>query len=243
MSLTETTDGYEVNTVSIPREITPQPAHAAIDAGMALTLHLCRLSDHKDLLPLRMEVTRPQPACAEQYHQYFGANILFNSERNLLLFDRHTIEKQLPTANIDLALSCDKIIKDYLINMDKHDVVMQVKTKLIDNLPSGAITEKDIADLLHMSLRSLQRKLEEKGYTYKKLMEDTRRELAEQQATADARETEVVAQEKALKQSAEAFRAQMADRQRRLKDQADALASEQVEHQRCMEAVLRISFI
>ena len=180
MSLTETTDGYEVNTVSIPREITPQPAHAAIDAGMALTLHLCRLSDHKDLLPLRMEVTRPQPACAEQYHQYFGANILFNSERNLLLFDRHTIEKQLPTANIDLALSCDKIIKDYLINMDKHDVVMQVKTKLIDNLPSGAITEKDIADLLHMSLRSLQRKLEEKGYTYKKLMEDTRRELAEQ---------------------------------------------------------------
>jgi AraC-like DNA-binding protein len=58
--------------------------------------------------------------------------------------------------------------------------VMQVKTKLVDHLPSGAITEKDIADLLNMSLRSLQRKLEEKGYTYKQLLEETRRELAEQ---------------------------------------------------------------
>ena len=180
MTLTETSDGYEVATFTVPREFNPQPAYAALDAGMALTLHLCRLSDRKELMPLRMETIRPYPACAETFQQYFGSNILFNSTRNILVFDKHTIEKQLPTANIDLALSCDKIVKDYLAKMDKSDIVMQVKSKLTDSLSSGAISEKQIAESLHLSLRSLQRKLEEKGYHFKQLLEETRRELAEQ---------------------------------------------------------------
>ena len=165
MSLTETSEGYEVNTFAVPRALNPQPAYAALDAAMALILHLCRMSDRKELLPIRMEITRPRPACAEQYHGYFGNNILFDSERNLLLIDKHTIEKQLPTANIDVALSCDKIIRDYLSRMDKNDIVMRIKSKLTDTLSSGASTEKQIAESLNLSLRSLQRKLEEKGMT------------------------------------------------------------------------------
>ena len=48
------------------------------------------------------------------------------------------------------------------------------------DISSGGITEKQIAECLNLSLRSLQRKLEDKGYNYKNLLEETRRELAEQ---------------------------------------------------------------
>jgi len=180
MSLGETTEGYELMTFSVPNEFSPQPALYSIDAGMALILHLCRISAGKDLMPLRMQVKRPLPDCAERYYNYFGPNILFNSEQNIFIFDKHNIEKQLPTANIELALSCDKIIKGYLAKMDKSDIVMQVKTKLTDTLTSGSVSEKHIAESLNMSLRSLQRRLEEKGYNYKQILEETRRELAEQ---------------------------------------------------------------
>lgn len=180
MSLNESTEGYELMAFSVPKEFNPQPALNAIDAGMALLLHLCRISAGKDLMPLRMEVKRPLPDCAERYYDFFGPNILFNSQQNIYIFDKHSIEKQLPTANIDLALSCDKIIKDYLAKMDKSDIVMQVKAKLTDSLSSGSVSEKHISESLNMSLRSLQRKLEEKGYNYKQLLEETRRELAEQ---------------------------------------------------------------
>ena len=36
-----------------------------------------------------------------------------------------------------------------------------------------------MADALHMSVRSLQRKLQQQGTSYKKLLEQTRRELAQ----------------------------------------------------------------
>ena len=56
---------------------------------------------------------------------------------------------------------------------------MRVKAKLIDRLPSGTVTEEEIAGNLHMSLRTLQRRLGEQDTTYKRVLEDTRRELAE----------------------------------------------------------------
>lgn len=180
MTLTETSEGYEICPATVLNNSKVQPAISAIDAGMALTLHLCRMSTHKDLMPLRMDIKRPKPDCLENYFKHFGPNVRFNSERNMLLLDKHTIEKRLPTANIDLALSCDKIAKDYLAKMDKSDIVMQVKSKLTDHLPSGNTTEQEIADVLNLSLRTLQRKLEEKGYSYKTLLEETRKELAMQ---------------------------------------------------------------
>ncbi len=180
LNMTETTEGYAIVAFTVPADCTIQPANAGIDAGMALILHLCRISVHKDLMPIRLEVTRQPPDCLEKYYNYFGPNILFDSKQNMLLFDKHTIEKRLPTANIDLALSCDKIIKEYLAKMDKSDIVMQVKARLTDHLSAGTITEQQIADMLNLSLRTLQRKLEEKGYTYKTLLEETRKELATQ---------------------------------------------------------------
>jgi AraC-like DNA-binding protein len=55
---------------------------------------------------------------------------------------------------------------------------MQVKSKIVDLLSSGMVTEQDMANALHLSLRSLQRKLHEEGTSYKKILEETRRDLA-----------------------------------------------------------------
>ena len=57
---------------------------------------------------------------------------------------------------------------------------IQVKTKLIQELPSGHICEENIAEDLYMSQRSLQRRLREEGTTYKELLNETRRDLAAQ---------------------------------------------------------------
>jgi AraC-like DNA-binding protein len=63
---------------------------------------------------------------------------------------------------------------------------MQVKTKLIQELPSGNISEEIIAEDLYMSQRSLQRRLREEGTTYKELLNETRRDLAAQYIKASS---------------------------------------------------------
>jgi AraC-like DNA-binding protein len=57
---------------------------------------------------------------------------------------------------------------------------MQVKAKLTEMLPSGRVGARQVAEALHVSVRSLQRKLADKGTSFAQLLEDTRRELARQ---------------------------------------------------------------
>ena len=49
---------------------------------------------------------------------------------------------------------------------------------LLEQLSSGELSEEQMAQRLHMSRRTLQRKLAEAETTYQKLLDDTRRDLA-----------------------------------------------------------------
>jgi len=180
VSLVETTDGYVFRLEPVVQHVKNQHSYSATDAGMATILYMCRLSCHHDLAPLRLELARPAPACSRRFSEFFKTNILYNSKYNQFLFDKYHLEKILPTSNAELARSNEKIVRDYLAKMDRSDVVMQVKTKLTGNLTSGNVTESQMAELLHMSPRSLQRKLEEKNQRYRNLLDETRQELAVQ---------------------------------------------------------------
>jgi AraC-like DNA-binding protein len=57
-------------------------------------------------------------------------------------------------------------------------VATRCQASLLEQLSSGELSEEQMAQRLHMSRRTLQRKLAEAQTTYQKLLEDTRRDLA-----------------------------------------------------------------
>ena len=71
-------------------------------------------------------------------------------------------------------------IVEYLRRHQSANVSMVVRSKLTEQLPSGRATQGSIASAVHMSTRSLQRRLREEGTSYRELLEETRRELATQ---------------------------------------------------------------
>ena len=90
------------------------------------------------------------------------------------------VNEPLATANPELARVNDQIVTDYLAKLDRNDVTMRVKSKLIERLPSGQVSEEGIASSINVSQRSLQRKLKEQGMSFTQLLENTRRELSMQ---------------------------------------------------------------
>ena len=54
----------------------------------------------------------------------------------------------------------------------------RVRQALVEGLPGGQVTADQIARSLAMSKRSLQRRLEQEGLSFKEILEDTRRALA-----------------------------------------------------------------
>jgi len=155
-------------------------AYEAFDAGFAAIIELCRTSSGKNFKPLELSMIRPEPACMQEFTALFQCPVKYSQSQNIFTFRRTELEASLPTSNAELALTNDKVVADYLAALDRSDVVMQVKTKLIEKLSYGDVTEDYIATAVNMSRRSLQRKLKEKGVSYKGLLDGTRSDLAKE---------------------------------------------------------------
>ncbi len=173
-------DEEEVRLV-IPMPTSPfPPAMEAIDGAIAVFIKMCRTSYGDEFNPLEIFLIRDEPGCAEEFNNFFRSPISYSSLENVICFSRKDLEKSLPTANAELALVNDKVVTSYLANLDKSDIKAQVEAKIIEELPSGKITEEWMASRLNKSLRSLQRKLAENGTSYKTLLDSTRQQLAKQ---------------------------------------------------------------
>ena len=149
-----------------------------LDASFAVLIGLCRTCHGEKFNPLRVTMRRPEPPDPAPFAAFFRAPIQYSGNEDSVCFDKKTALAAMPTANAEVARANEKIVQDYLARFDRSSVAMQVRARLTEQLPSGNATQDSVADALHMSLRSLQRRLRNEGTSYKDLLEETRRELA-----------------------------------------------------------------
>lgn len=153
---------------------------ASLDAALGLFLQLCRITRDESYCPVRVEMQRPAPASTKPFDEFFGCEIHYCCPENVLYFDLAELSDPLPMANPELARASDQVIIDYLKRYDHADIVSRVRARIIDWLPQGTPSQDTIAKALHMSARTLQRKLSASGEKFSDLLETTRSELAQQ---------------------------------------------------------------
>jgi len=153
-------------------------APQAMDAFAFLLLRLCRGLLQRAFSPLSVSLQRERPLNHAAFERAFRAPIKFEAAENTLSFSREDFERALDGANPELARHNDEIVLRYLARHDRDDLVARVRAVLTDLLPSGVPGEAAVAAALHLSSRSLQRRLAEEGSSYTQLLQQTRRELA-----------------------------------------------------------------
>ena len=153
-------------------------APAFQDAGMSGFLRMCRLTAGDEIDPVHVSLKHPRPECARKLQAYFRAPITYNADNNILSFSRQLVDTPLTHANPGLARINDQAVIDYLARFDRDSLTMQVRSKIIERLHDGTPNQGTIAESLNVSLRSLQRKLNNEDTNFKTLLESTRRELA-----------------------------------------------------------------
>ena len=72
----------------------------------------------------------------------------------------------------------DQAVTDYLARYDLADFATQVRRLLIETLPESGPDQAVIARELNVSKRQLQRELQTRGYSFKQLADEVRRDLA-----------------------------------------------------------------
>lgn len=176
-----------VDLVLVEREDWSGWVDAAADFGMAIILRMCRLTVGEPIVVVRTRLARPALASVEPFEALFGPAIEFAAGENRLCFERALADRHLVTANPELARLNDRSVVDYLARFDRADLAMRVRSCIIEQLPSGTPDQHTVAAALNLSRRSLQRKLQAEGTTFRSLLEETRRDLAVHYVTATRR--------------------------------------------------------
>lgn len=147
---------------------------------IAIVMHMCRFNFGDELVAVEIQLARTQPEDAGYIHDFFRCPVIFDAAVDSITISAADADVELPSANKQIALMHDEMLTKYLIEIKKGDIVGQVKNIILQNLPDGQVTEQMVANRLNLSERSMQRRLQEHGTTFRFLFDDVRAMLAKQ---------------------------------------------------------------
>lgn len=148
------------------------------DIAMSIMVDMCRMNAGAALRPVAVSLRQRAPAQADAYRSFYGCPVRFGAEEDAFVLAARDADRPLPSSNRQLAAIFDRLLAEELGRLDQGDVLARCRASVLEQLPSGEMTEGEMAKRLHMSRRTLQRKLAEAETTYLKLVDDTRRDLA-----------------------------------------------------------------
>lgn len=148
------------------------------DYVLSLILGMCRVNYGDTLHLVVVNLRRPKPDDTKPYRDFFECEIRFGANEDSLVLSSRSVDMPLPSGNHDLAVTFDAILAGQMAALGEGDIATRCKQYLLNQLTSGEPSEQALADAVGMSLRTLQRKLGDLGTTYKRLLDETRYDLA-----------------------------------------------------------------
>jgi AraC-like DNA-binding protein len=150
------------------------------DAALAQLTGMCRSVVGDKFRLQAVHFKHSEPRDIKPYFEYFGCPLSFAQPNNQLLIPLSLVDETLAGANAELARVNDQVVTRRLAKMDQSDIVTRVQVVLTDQLPVGGVSDESVAEALHMSVRTMHRKLTEVNQNFRGLLVELRRNLAEQ---------------------------------------------------------------
>jgi len=150
------------------------------DLVITILMHMCRFNSGEELIATEIKLAHPEPACSDIITDYFRTDVQFDTEQTSLTIARADADLVLPSGNKQIALMHDEMLMRYLVEIKKGDIVQQVQSIILENLPDGQVTDQLVASELNLSERSMQRRLKEHQTTFRFLLDGVREMVAKQ---------------------------------------------------------------
>ncbi len=156
------------------------PRHPA-EFLVTLWVRFGRLITDSNWTPRLICFAHNAPPDVTEYQRVFQTSIQFLSGRTAMHVPNHILDA--PNANADLGLI--GMLDDYADRLLKQRPTPTAATlsecvrfQLLETLTGGIPTAEEIAQLLHMSVRTFHRNLQQEGVTFSELLNQLRQEQA-----------------------------------------------------------------
>lgn len=151
-----------------------------VECGIAIVVSVAREITGSDLQPLQVDLPAPRPDLLADYRAAFRCPVLFDRSVGSVTFSRQQIE--LPTIASDATLAgyLGELAAITVRPLEERDASMiaAVRHVLWSLLPAGRADLWRTAAEMDISARTLQRRLGEEGSSFSRVLDDLRRDLA-----------------------------------------------------------------
>jgi AraC-like DNA-binding protein len=151
---------------------------AGRDYGVGLVVRMCRLTVGEFLAPVFIRLDRPRPQQPDTWEYLLSSRVEFDAGSTCISWSRSDIMEPLVTGDPALARVNDEQTQTYLDSFLAQSTSREVVNKIVEKLPDGPPNQQQIAEAMHVSNRTLQRKLKDEGTSFMDLLQDTRLQLA-----------------------------------------------------------------
>ncbi|MCF6299296.1 MAG: AraC family transcriptional regulator [Thiomicrorhabdus sp.] len=145
----------------------------------AIIIMLLRQMTRKKISPVRVQLSRPQPAHSNDLETHFQCPIEFNYPVNGMLFSNESLPLPVPHADPQFLITIERHA-EYLLGQQTHADSWEGKVKqaLIKSVNQGNMNIRNIAGQLFVSTRTLQKKLNKEDINFQQILDATRKEIA-----------------------------------------------------------------
>lgn len=173
-------DEGDTGNIYLLREATRRGIEISNESSLVAALTVINKITGADIRPLKATFIHKKPKDLTPYEEFFGCPVHFGQDHNKLVFRSDDLDTR--------SIKADKSINRFMIERlkekaDGEEVVIDKLIKdtselIIDALPSGIPFAADIGRHLGMSTRTLNRRLSEKGTTYRQLVHDIQKDIS-----------------------------------------------------------------
>ncbi len=145
------------------------------------TLALSRmLTGRADIAPLRVQFQHARPALADRYDAFFGVPVEYDAAETAIVLPAWSASLPVVRNDPSLFAYLSRHAESLLARLPPGEETLadRIHKLVTETLRSGTVTMEGVAKRLAMSDRTLQRRLQEEGTTFARVVDDTRRALA-----------------------------------------------------------------
>jgi AraC-like DNA-binding protein len=156
-----------------------EPPRQSNERRMTIIVNTLRMMVGSQWAPLEVQFSHEAPEHTSEHHRIFRAPVLFGCETNALVIERNFAEREVPAADRQLYLIIRQYLDQVLSEIPQEDSLFAAIRKAIaEAMRDGSPELARVAKKLAIGPRTLQRRLREYGFDFKKLVEDTRQRFA-----------------------------------------------------------------
>lgn len=156
-----------------------QPYRQMAEYNLAGLVTFSRWISGRRSNPLRIDFTCAAPTSLDEHQRVLGCPIRFSQDRYRLVMSMEWLAQPLIQPDAAMRAMMEQLAERQMQSLTRGDAISDARSAIAKQLGEGDVELNAIAQQLNLSSRTLQRKLQDAGFSFTQLVDDVRQELAE----------------------------------------------------------------